>query len=306
MKTRRLIVRAAKALGFTMLLVVLGAAGFVCVQARAFDESMARVYDVPLPALARSEDPAVIERGKHLAESLGECVVCHGSDLRGGRVEPMGPLGTIVIPNVTTGKDGRGSRYSDAELARLIKHGLRKDGTSVRLMPSQNTAWWPDEDVIALISWMRVLPPGEGDPGKVELRTMAKVLDRIDSIPIDVARRIDHQATHTVPKPSADAKYGEYLGTSCRGCHGPGLSGGPITGAPPGLAVPLNLTQHETGLHGWTYDDFDAVVKTGKRKNGKPLDAFMPVDTIRNMNDVERRALWAYLSSVPERPFGEH
>jgi len=28
------------------------------------------------------------------------------------------------------------------------------------------------------------------------------------------------------------------------------------------------------------------------------------VESIRNLNDIERRALWAYLTSVPARPFG--
>jgi hypothetical protein len=71
------------------------------------------------------------------------------------------------------------------------------------------------------------------------------------------------------------------------------------------MAVPLNLTSHETGLKGWTYDDFKALVQSGKRKNGKPLDPFMPVDALRNLNEVELSALWLYLQSVPPRPFGE-
>jgi mono/diheme cytochrome c family protein len=297
--------RTLQALAGVLALAVLSVGGFVCVQARAFDASMARVYDVPVPTIARSSDPAVIARGKHLAESLGACTLCHGQNLGGGRVEPMGPMGTIVIPNITTGKDGRGNLYTDGELARLIEHGIRRDGTSVRLMPSTDWTWWPEEDVVALVSFLRAQPPVDGDPGVVELTTMAKVLDRVDSIPIDVARRIDHAAQHAPPSPSPDAKYGAFVGTPCRGCHGPGLSGGPIPGAPPGMAVPLNLTPHETGLKGWTYEDFESVAREGKRRNGKPVDPFMPLEPIRNMNDVERRALWAYLQSAPPRPFGQ-
>lgn len=303
---RKRIKGVLKGLAIVLALAVLSIGGFVCVQARAFDASMARVYDVPVPTIERSNDPAVIDRGKHLADSLGACTLCHGQNLGGGRVEPLGPMGTMVIPNITTGKDGRGNLYTDGELARLIKHGIRRDGRSVRLMPATDWAWWPDDDVVALISFLRAQPAVDGDPGVVELKTMAKVLDRIDSIPIDVARRIDHTAQHVVPKPSPDAKYGAFVGTPCRGCHGPGLSGGPIPGGPPGLAVPRNLTPHETGLKGWTYDDFETLVRAGKRKDGKAIDPFMPLDPIRNMNDVERRALWAYLQSVPPRPFGEH
>jgi hypothetical protein len=69
--------------------------------------------------------------------------------------------------------------------------------------------------------------------------------------------------------------------------------------------VPLNLTPHETGLKGWTYDDFMALLRSGKRKNGKPLDPFMPVLALKNLSELETRALWAYLQSVPPRPFGD-
>jgi mono/diheme cytochrome c family protein len=296
--------RILKGLALVLLLGVLGASAIACEKVRAFDASMSHVYDVPVSTLVRSSDPAVIARGGHLAASLGECVLCHGENLAGGRVEPMGPLGRIVIPNITTGRDGRGSRYSDGELARLVQHGIRRDGTSVRLMPSQNTAWWSDEDVVALISWIRARPPVDGDPGVVELSPFAKVLDRIDSIPIDVARRIEHAAVRRPPPPAPDARYGELVGTACRGCHGPTLSGGPIPGAPPGLAVPLNLTPHESGLAAWTFEDFEAFGRTGRRKDGRVVDPFMPVQPLANLDDVERRALWAYLRSVPPRAFG--
>lgn len=33
-------------------------------------------------------------------------------------------------------------------------------------------------------------------------------------------------------------------------------------------------------------------------------DPFMPREALNAMNDVERRALWAYLRSVPPVPFG--
>jgi len=281
----------------------LGVAGFVMWHVRAYDQSTAKVYDIPLVELPRPGDAASLARGKHLAESLGECTICHGDGFAGGRVEPMGPLGRVVIPNASPG--GRIKDYSDAELSRLIRHGIKRDGTTVRLMPSNVNSWWPDADVAALIAWMRSLPAVSGDPGVFEITAMAKLLDRLDSIPIDVARRIEHDRVGKSPAPAPNAAYGAFVATSCRGCHAPTLAGGPIPGAPPGIAVPLNLTKHETGLKGWTYDDFKALIQSGKRKNGKQLDPFMPVDALRNLDEVELSALWLYLESVPPRPFGE-
>lgn len=281
----------------------LALAGFVLWHVRAYDQSTSKKYDIPLAELPRKNDAAALARGKHLADSLGECTLCHGAGLAGGRIENMGPLGNVVIPNASPG--GRIRAYSDAELARLIRHGVKRDGTTVRLMPANVNSWWPDEDVAALIGWMRSLPPVSGDPGVFDVTPLGKLLDRLDSIPIDVARRIDHGHVGKSPPPAANAIYGAYVGTSCRGCHALTLAGGPIPGAPPGMAVPLNLTPHETGLKGWTYDEFKALIQSGKRKNGKPLDAFMPVDSLRNMNELELSALWQYLQSVPPRAFGE-
>lgn len=295
--------RIAKWLLVGLGVAVASLACFVFWHVRAYDRSTTKIHDIALAPITLRDDPATLERGKHLAESLGECTECHGDNFAGGRVENMGPLGRVVIPNATAG--GRLRGYSDAELARLIRHGIKRDGTTVRLMPSSNYTWWPDEDVAAVIAWLRKRPAVPGDPGVFEVTAMAKVLDRFDSIPIDVARRIDHQAPRRAPAPSADAHYGSFVGTSCRGCHGVTLAGGPIPGAPPDIAVPLNLTRHPTGLAGWTYDDFKTLVQTGKRKNGKPLDPFMPVASLRAMNELELRALWLYIQSVPPRPLGE-
>lgn len=298
-----------KVLKWSLRLLAIAAAGLggvVLWAVIAFDRSTSKVYDVPLVETARAEGPAALERGQHLAESLGECVICHGKDLGGGKNEKLGPLGTIIVPNITTGRDGRLGPYTDAELARLIRHGVKRDGHTVRLMPANNFTWWPDEDVAALIAYVRSRPPVDGNPGVVKLGAFAKLLDRIDSIPLDIARRIDHSNLPKAPPPSPDASYGAFVATACRGCHGPTLSGGKIFGAPPDLPVPLNLTPHETGLKGWTYDDFMQVVRTGQHRDGRPLAEFMPVQMIRNLQEVETKALWAYLQSVPARPFGQH
>jgi mono/diheme cytochrome c family protein len=89
----------------------------------------------------------------------------------------------------------------------------------------------------------------------------------------------------------------------CTGCHGPGLSGGPIAGGPPDWPPAANLTP--TGLGHYTEADFIRALREGVRPGGVPIDAAMPVARItRHMTDVELRALYAYLRSVPPRPYG--
>src|SRR5690242_665571 len=130
-----------------LAVVIVAAAVFGAFQVRAFNASMAKVYNVPLPAIVRATDPAVVARGKHVAESVAGCAAgdCHGIDLAGGRLVKFGPIGTIVGPNITPA--GRAGAYSDGELARLILHGIKRDGRSVLFMPSTDINWLPDEDI---------------------------------------------------------------------------------------------------------------------------------------------------------------
>ena len=191
--------------------------------------------------------------------------------------------------------------YSDGELFRIIRHGLKKDGRSLRFMPSHEIYWLPDSDISALISYFRTLPPSSKPNGATQLNLPAKVLDRLDLLPLDVARRIDHERPELAPPPSPDANYGRFVVKICTGCHGNDLSGGPIPGAPPDLPTPLNLTPDATGLAGWTYADFHRAVTQGVSKTGKNLDPFMPRT---KFDETETKALWAHLSALPARPLG--
>lgn len=300
----RIFLRVLKATGIVVGVVVLVVGIFVYTQCSAFDASLAKVYDVPIPNVTRSTDPAVIARGKHLVESVGGCAgaLCHGQDLGGGKPIEMGPLGTVCGPNITP--DNLGAAYSDGELARVIRHGIKKDGRSVRLMPAQEINWLPDDDVVAIVSYVRTVAPGDRPNGTTTIGVLGKVLDRQDKLVLDVARHIDHAKKEAAPAPEATARYGTFLARLCTGCHGEHLSGGRIPGTPSSIPTPLNLTPDATGLAGWTYADFDKLMKTGVRKNGKTLDPFMPIEEWKNFDDTEEHALWAYLQTLPAAPFG--
>jgi hypothetical protein len=275
-------------------------------QSHEFDASMNRVYDVPIPAITLSKDPAVLARGEHLTHAVMPCASseCHGTNFAGGdKAIDMGPVGRFVGPNIT--QSGLGAAYSDGELFRLLRHGVKKDGRAARFMPVQDTTWLPDSDVIAMISYLRTRPAVDKPNGAVQIGTLGKVLDRRDMIRLDIARRIDHDHIEAAPPPSPTKEYGRFISRLCTGCHGEHLSGGAIPGAPRSVPIPLNLTPDKTGLAGWTYDDFARLLDTGIRKNGKTLDPFMPRASFANYDDTERRALWAYLQSVQAMPAGQ-
>jgi hypothetical protein len=297
--------KALLGVGALVGVAVLGGGGFVYAKVSAYNTSLDKVYDVPLPKVERTTDPTLLARGEHLAHTVMPCADsgCHGNDLAGGRVEDIGPIGRFVAPNITSG--GLGAAYSDAELARLMTHGIKKDGRSVRFMPSHESNWLPDQDIAATISYLRTLPAQTKTNESTHIGLMGKVLDQLGMIPIDVARRIDHSKIEKAPSPTPDPVYGKYLARLCSGCHGDGLAGGPIPGAPPDMAVPLNLTFDKTGLAGFSLDDFKQVLKTGKRKqDGRKLDKMMPVESFGGFDELEMQALFSYLQSVPPKPFG--
>lgn len=299
----KLVKRIAKVFFAVVALVLVAGGVFAFAQVRAYDASMDKVYEVPPMGVTASKDPAVVARGEHLAKSLAGCAThdCHGADFGAGRTIEMGPVATLASPNITQTM----AVYSDGELARLIRHGIKKDGRSVTFMPVMDFNWLPDSDVVAIVSYLRTVPIIERpNVSGTRIKPLGKILDRQDKFFADVARRVDHGHVESAPQPTPTAAYGKFVARLCVGCHGEHLSGGRIPGAPAKLAIPLNLTPDATGLAGWTYDDFVHSFETATRKNGKPMAALMPVEALHNMDDTERHALFAYLQSIPPLPFG--
>jgi len=287
-----------------VVVAVVAVASYAGVQISRFNASMDKVYDVPIPEVVRSTDPAVIARGKHLTNSVGACSgrLCHGSDLGGGPTTEMGPVMVFSPPDITSA--GLCAAYSDGELARLIRYGVKKDGHSLMFMPAQDFRWLPDADVLAIVSYLRTVPPVERPNGPTAIRPLGKILDRRDAMVLDVARRIAAAPVDLAPQPTPTAAYGKYVAHMCQGCHGEGLSGGPLPGAPPSIPTPLNLTPDATGLKDWSFEDFDRVMRHGVRKNGQQLNPFMPIEAWSQFDDVEMQALWAYLRTVPPTALG--
>ncbi len=224
-----------------LLIVVLGTgATYAGWQAREFDASMDRVYAVPVPDVTISKDPAVLARGEHLTHSVMPCAIaeCHGPDFAGatkgprhGPARPVrraehhdgeprrGVLGRGALPAAAArGQDGRPQRalHAGAGLELAARRGRGGD----------------DSRTCARV------PPVDRPNGSSEIRTLGKILDRRGAMPLDVARRIDHEHVELAPAPSPTKDYGRFVARLCTGCHGEHLSGGPLPGAPPSIARP--------------------------------------------------------------------
>ncbi|BBM73734.1 c-type cytochrome [Rhodothermus marinus] len=264
-------------------------------------------YTLHAVNLTVADDSATLARGRHVATIRG-CMDCHGVDF-GGQIfidDPM--LGRFAGPNLTRG--GRGAVLTVADWERAVRHGVRSDGRPLRFMPAIEYNQLSDEDLTALIAYVRHLSPVDRSDVPIRIGPLGRMLHLTGNLPLLLtARLIDHDAPHRPAPPyGPTAEYGAYLATSCAGCHGPGFSGGPIPGVPPEWPLASNLTPDpETGLGTWSESDFMRALRDGTRPDGSALDArYMPVRFTSQMTDVEIRALWAFLQTLPSTPEGNH
>ncbi|HSM03559.1 MAG TPA: cytochrome c [Longimicrobiales bacterium] len=283
--------------------LLVGLLAFGGFQLWAYESQAAEIWEVEPPRISVVTDSAVVERGAHVGRAIGACTGCHGEDLAGGIVEDLGPIGVIHAPNLTAGEGGVGGDYTDAELARAIRHGIRRDGTSLRFMPTREHNWWSDEDLAAVVSWVRTFPPVANQVPPTTVRPLGKLLDRAGFLPILSATTVDHEAPPPDIAPGPTAAYGAFLARSCSTCHGETFAGGRIPGAPAELPAPRNLTPHPTGLAGWTQEDFARAMRQGIRPDGTELQDFMP--TFTSFTEMEVSALWQYFQSIDALEYGE-
>lgn len=257
----------------------------------------------PLPELTFSTDSTTLARGKHIATSFGNCVECHGTDLGGKIYSDKGPVVQVVGSNLTKGKGGVGASLTDQDWIRSIKHGVHRDGTSMIVMPSETFVYMQDEDLAALISYLKQLPAVDRELPRSKFHLLGRTLLAMGKLPILVAEKTKHFDKPIKVRATATEEYGKYLAdiSGCRGCHGLNLSGGRVAG-PPGTPLTTNLTP--TGLGSWTEKQFFQVLREGKRPDGTSISDFMPWRSIGKMTNDEIHAIWLYLKTVPPMPTG--
>jgi hypothetical protein len=70
---------------------------------------------------------------------------------------------------------------------------------------------------------------------------------------------------------------------------------------PWGISYTANLTPHrDTGIGTWTEQQFVDTIRNGRRQGrGRELLPPMPWPMIRNLNDADLKAIFAYLMTVP-------
>jgi len=292
------------ALGVLVGLVVIAAMAVYVLT----ENNLYRKYPVKEMSIAVPTDAATLARGEHLVRYVSVCVDCHGEDLGGGLVVDDPAIGRVYAPNITAGVGGLDSQLTDADIARLLQYAVRTDGRSLWVMPAEDYQYLSATDLAAIIAYVRSVPPVDNEPPAITLGPLGRVLYLTGQLPINTADRIDQAAPKPalpVPPEGITREYGNYLGNiaGCTGCHGPGLSGGPILGAPPDWPPAANITT-AGAINGWSEADFISAIRTGVDKTGHQINDVMPWQRYANMSDDELKAIWLFISTAPPKEYG--
>ena len=278
-----------------------------------------RTFDAPYPDIHASFDPQVIERGRYIAYGAGHCVNCHTSnkelkDVEAGKQPPMAgghvfeiPPGTFYTPNLTPDRETGIGRYSDQELARVIRYGVMPDNRAA--IPFMEFHDLSDEDLVALISYLRSQPAIRRAVPPHRLNFLGKAVMAFLIKPAGPS----HPVIRNSPPMGATLARGQYLATSvatCAECHtrrnevdgsyvAPKFSGGgtmDIPGDREHLLVTPNLTPSRTGrITDWDEERFVGRFNAGVGIQG----THMPWRQFASMSDADKRAIYRYLRTLP-------
>ncbi len=264
-----------------------------------------KTYNVQPAEIVIPTDRLSILEGQRLYITRA-CNTCHGENLEGMVIVDDPAAGIIASKNLTTGKGGIGGELSITDFIKAIRHGVDPDNKALKIMPSTDYVSLSDEDVGAIIAYIKSVEPVDNVPPQTNPGLVMRALYLAGQVPLLAAESIAHQTIPTQVEAEIGIEFGQYLAVSCTGCHGEGYSGGPNPKAPPGFKSPTNLTPDlETGLGQWTETDFFNAMREGKRPNGEQLDPFMPWQSYRNMTDAEIRSVWLYLQTLPGKKYGQ-
>ena len=262
-------------------------------------------------SLAHAETP--VERGAYLVRGPMSCGNCHtpqgpnGPDmsleLAGGQVVIDEPAMHAVSPNITPA--GAIGTWTDAELARAIREGLRPDGTLIGPpMPFGLYRDLSDTDLAAIVAFLRTLKPIENATEK-----------SVYNIPLPPAYGPPVEHVADTPRGPTVA-YGKYMAgpiAHCVECHTPMGPQGPMFETslgqggfefpgPWGVSVAPNLTSSEDGLKDFTDEEIAAMITEGVRPDGTKMLPPMPYAAFAQMTPDDLAAVIAYLRTLPPLP----
>lgn len=184
---KKLIKIGAIVLGVIAVLVISGSVYFNATYPKA----------IPVPNVKVQPTAERIERGRYLANNVALCMDCHstrdfskysgpikpGTEGMGGEVmgREMGLPGIIPVKNITPAALGN---WTDGEIIRALTSGLNKHGEALfPIMPYPNFIQMSEEDLYAIVAYIRTLKPIENEVGEKELDFPVNYI--VKTLPLD-------------------------------------------------------------------------------------------------------------------------
>ena len=247
-------------------------------------------YPLPQTAIVVPNDVASIAAGQRLATIAGCYNSCHGRQVEGAVLFDEPIIGRLIAPNLTASVRA----HSDAELANIIRHGLRPDGRSVFVMPAEALTYLSDADLGRIIAFLRSLPASAGPgPG-----SFLGPLGRLGVV-TGQFKMAAQLIAETVPLPEAagpDAVTGRYIAqTVCAHCHATDLRG---------RTTPAYVSPNLQIVSAYSADAFTRLLRTGVPLGGQKL-GMMRQEAQLNLlllTDAEIASLYSYLHTLPDAP----
>jgi cytochrome c553 len=248
-----------------VLLAVLMLAGLVVagvgVVYAASEWKLRRSYPLPAVAFDAGKQQVDVNEGRRMSKVLGCWAGCHGREGEGGSIDMDGYY-SVSAPTLSSVLPA----YDDAELVRLVRYGIKRDGSSALGMISYTFYPLSDADLANVIAHLRRQPTLQPQERHRNVTFMARMRLLAGGWQL-AADQVDPARPRWGELPRTNAfERGRYLASvTCSECHGLDFRGNRFAdntydGGPP-LAV----------LAAYDADAFRRLMRTGNGVGGRDL-----------------------------------
>ncbi len=250
---------------------------------------MHQKYEVSVEPIAIPSDAEAIAEGERLARIRGCMDGCHGKDMQGQVFIDNPMMAKVIAPNLTQ----FAANHSDTDLIKVIRHGVRTDGTSVWIMPSQMFFHLSDKELGAIIAFIRSVPVSQGPDLEFALGPLAMFAVSMGEFKAQASEiKKQQRPRFQVSDPDDPLQQGKYLAlTVCSECHGQDFKGESMGDfSTPDLRV----------VHAYSLDEFRTLMRTGEPVGERELKLMAEVARSRfsYFTDTEIAYLHTYLQSL--------
>ncbi len=252
----------------------------------ASEYELQRTYDVNFVSLRPAAVIGSMAEGQRLIHAFG-CNGCHRAS--GGVVADIPNVARIVTPNLTRVVHD----YSDDEFVRVVRAGVKRNGTSALVMPAREYANISDDDLVTMLNYLRhtqTLP--DHQPATTEIRFMGRAAIAVDKVPFSAKLALPVLAPVHRPIATPEVEGEHLVKAICRHCHEVTTEHDDGWGT---IAPPLALMGQA-----YSRDDFSKLLRIGAAMGNRDLGLMSEIarEDLSHMTDTEIDAIHAYLNSV--------